>query len=218
MDDPFVEELLERLEPLGALRARRKFGGLGLYCDEVFLGLVADGVLYFRVDEESVGAFEVAGMEPFRPFEDKPPMKAYWEVPLEVLERPQRLVEWARGALAAGQRRDAAKRSKASRKRKQADPGATPVRRLLNLGPKSASWLEQVGIRTRADLERIGSVAAYLEVRDAGLESSLNLLWALEGALLDVRWDRLPPPVKEDLRLRAGLADKRKRAGRGRRS
>jgi DNA transformation protein len=218
VDAPFVEELLERLAPLGALRARRMFGGVGLYCDEVFFGLVADGVLYFRVDEESVGAFEAAGMEPFRPFEDKPPMKAYWEVPLEVQERPQRLAEWAREALAAARRRDAAKRRKASRKRPKADPGATPVRKLLNLGPRSAEWLEQVGIRTRADLERVGSVAAYRKVRDAGLESSLNLLWALEGALLEVRWDRLPPPVKEDLRLRAGLGDTRKRAGRGRRS
>ena len=211
MDDPFVEELMERLDPLGALRARRMFGGVGLYCDEVFFGLVADGVLYFRVDEQSVGAFQAAGMEPFRPFQDKPPMKAYWEVPLEVQERPERLVAWAREALEAARRRDAAKRRKASRKRKQADPGKTPVRKLLNLGPKSAEWLEQVGIRTRADLERVGSVAAYRKVRDAGLDSSLNLLWALEGALLEVRWDRLPPPVKEDLRLRAGLGDKRRR-------
>jgi DNA transformation protein len=211
VDDSFVEELLERMEPLGELRARRMFGGVGLYCDEVFFGLVADGVLYFRVDEASVAAYEAAGMEPFRPFEDKPPMKTYYEVPLEVQERPQRLVEWAREALGAAQRRDVAKRKKASRKGAPADPGKTPVRKLLNLGPKSAAWLEQVGIRTRADLERVGSVAAYRKVRDAGLESSLNLLWALEGALLDLRWDRLPPPVKEDLRLRAGLGGKRKR-------
>jgi len=52
MDDPFVEEILERMAPLGALRARRMFGGVGLYCDDVFFGLVATaGSTYVQVEE-----------------------------------------------------------------------------------------------------------------------------------------------------------------------
>ena len=75
---------------------------------------------------------------------------------------------------------------------------------LPNLGPTSAGWLRDVGIETYDDLERLGSVRAFLLV-DASREGvSLNLLYALEGALRDVRWDLLPPDLRADLRRRAG--------------
>ena len=75
---------------------------------------------------------------------------------------------------------------------------------LLNLGPTSSGWLRDVGIETYEDLERLGSVQAFLLV-DASREGvSLNLLWALEGALRDVRWDLLPPEVRAELRRQVG--------------
>ena len=55
--------------------------------------------------------------------------------------------------------------------------------KLRNIGPKSAAWLRQVGLRTRADLEGVGAVEAFMRVKRAGFKPSLNLLYALEGAL-----------------------------------
>ena len=75
---------------------------------------------------------------------------------------------------------------------------------LLNLGPTSAGWLRDVGIETYDDLERLGSVQAFLLVDSSREGVSLNLLWALEGALRDVRWDRLPPEVRAALRRQVG--------------
>ena len=75
---------------------------------------------------------------------------------------------------------------------------------LPNLGPTSAGWLRDVGVETSDDLERLGSVAAFLLVDASREGTSLNLLYALEGALQDVRWDRLPPQVREDLRRQVG--------------
>ena len=40
-------------------------------------------------------------------------------------------------------------------------------------------------------------------MRALGLRPSLNLLYALEGALMDLRWNLLPADVKE--RLKAGV-------------
>ena len=77
---------------------------------------------------------------------------------------------------------------------------------LLNLGPTSAGWLRDVGIETYDDLERLGSVQAFLLVDGSREGVSLNLLWALEGALRDVRWDRLPVEVRAELRRQAGRA------------
>jgi DNA transformation protein len=46
----------------------------------------------------------------------------------------------------------------------------------------------------------VGSVEAYQRVVQAGGHASLNLLWALEGALLDLDWRQLPEDRKEELR------------------
>jgi len=75
---------------------------------------------------------------------------------------------------------------------------------LLNLGPRSEQWLTAVGITTYDELERLGSVQAYLRVREVFPAASANLLYALEGALLDVRWDLLPVELRDRLRHAAG--------------
>ena len=75
---------------------------------------------------------------------------------------------------------------------------------LLNLGPTSAGWLRDVGVETYDDLERLGSVQAFLLVDGSREGVSLTLLYALEGALRDVRWDRLPDGVPEELRRQVG--------------
>lgn len=71
--------------------------------------------------------------------------------------------------------------------------------KLRNLGPKSAAWLRQVGLRTRADLEAAGTVDAFMRVKRAGFKPSMNLLYALEGALLDCHWQEVPQARREQL-------------------
>jgi DNA transformation protein and related proteins len=59
---------------------------------------------------------------------------------------------------------------------------------LPNLGPKSQRMLALAGITTLAQLRELGSVAAYARAKQAGGNVSLNLLWALEGALTGLPW------------------------------
>ena len=66
--------------------------------------------------------------------------------------------------------------------------------KLRNIGPKSAAWLRQVGLRTREDLAEAGTVEAYMRVRRAGFKPGLNLLYAIEGALNDCHWQQVPEP------------------------
>jgi hypothetical protein len=75
-----------------------------------------------------------------------------------------------------------------------------PIEELVGIGPKSAGWLRGIGIRTRADLERIGVIDAFRQVRAAGHPASFNLLWALQGALQEIHWTMVPPKVRDDLR------------------
>ena len=71
--------------------------------------------------------------------------------------------------------------------------------KLRNIGPKSAAWLRQVGLRTQEDLESVGAVEAFIRVKRAGFRPSLNLLYALEGALLDCHWQQLPEARRGEL-------------------
>ena len=60
----------------------------------------------------------------------------------------------------------------------------TPMK-LRNIGPKSAAWLRQVGLHTPEELAEAGPIEAFMRVKRAGFKPSLNLLYALEGALRD---------------------------------
>jgi len=68
----------------------------------------------------------------------------------------------------------------------------TAAPKLRNIGPKSAAWLRQVGLRTYDDIAAAGAVDAFLRVKRAGFRPSLNLLYALEGALADCHWQEVP--------------------------
>jgi len=79
--------------------------------------------------------------------------------------------------------------------------------KIRNVGPKSAAWLRQVGVRTQEDLARLGAVEAFMKVKRAGFRPSLNLLYALEGALVDCHWADLPDERKSALLLAADAAE-----------
>lgn len=91
----------EQIALIKPVVARPMFGGVGLYVEGWFIGLLDDDTLYFKVDSESERDYLKAGMEPFRPFgEGTRPMR-YYEVPAEVLEDPFELEVWLAKALEA---------------------------------------------------------------------------------------------------------------------
>ena len=71
--------------------------------------------------------------------------------------------------------------------------------KMRNIGPKSAAWLRQVGLRSLEDIAAIGTVDAFMKVRRAGFKPSLNLLYALEGALQNCHWQEVPEARRSEL-------------------
>jgi DNA transformation protein len=75
---------------------------------------------------------------------------------------------------------------------------------LRNIGPKSATLLRAAGIDSTKDLREIGAVAAYRRLRFVEPRTvSLNMLWALHGALTDRDWRDIPPEERDHLRADA---------------
>ncbi|HEX6016787.1 MAG TPA: TfoX/Sxy family protein [Burkholderiaceae bacterium] len=100
---PFVSHCLDLLAPLGSVRARRMFGGHGLYVDDLFVALIADERLYMKTDASSQPAFERAGCSPFAySRRDRSAVTlGYWSAPDEALDSPRAMAPWARLSLAA---------------------------------------------------------------------------------------------------------------------
>jgi hypothetical protein len=78
--------------------------------------------------------------------------------------------------------------------------------KLRNIGPKSMAWLRQTGVRSLDDLKAVGALAAFVRVKRAGFKPSLNLLYALEGAILDCHWQEIPEARRADLIVDAEAA------------
>ena len=95
----FRDFVLDQLSDVPALSARAMFGGLGLYSGDVFFGLVASDVLYFKVDASTRPSFEAGGSGPFRPYGGEAVMSSYYNVPIDVLEHAPTLIVWARRAI-----------------------------------------------------------------------------------------------------------------------
>jgi DNA transformation protein len=100
------------------------------------------------------------------------------------------LGSWVR---AAAEARHVAAAAKASRPPKpirvgNSNKAGSGWEALSGLGPKSQQMLKAAGIGSAAQLRKLGAVKAYAQVKAHSPRASLNLLWALEGALTGLHW------------------------------
>lgn len=77
---------------------------------------------------------------------------------------------------------------------------------LPNLGKASANMLASAGIETPEQLAKLGSIASFIAVKSACINEqksipSLNLLWAIEGALTDRHWQDIAKNERTSLLL-----------------
>ncbi len=96
----FVEFVLDQLSEITGVRAQAMFGGTGLYCNDVFFGIIHRDVFYLKVNDDTRAVFQRAGMKPFKPYAGQAMTMGYYEVPLAVLENPPDLAVWAKRAVA----------------------------------------------------------------------------------------------------------------------
>ena len=105
VSEQYLDYVVDQLSCVGDIAAKRMFGGVGLYHDEFFFGLIANDVLFFKVDDVNRPAYEAAGAEPFKPYGDESYSMSYYQVPVDVLEDVDKLREWAKGAVSAAKRK-----------------------------------------------------------------------------------------------------------------
>ena len=71
---------------------------------------------------------------------------------------------------------------------------------LKNIGAKSAERIVAVGVTDVETLRDLGPAVTFHRVKTAfPNDISLNLLWALQGALMDIHWHCVPSDLKRQL-------------------
>ena len=101
----FAAEVVDRLQRVvSGLRARRMFGGVGLYSGELFFGIVAFDRLWFKVDDDNRPDYKSRSMQAFQPFADRPMSMSYFEVPADVWDDAAELRVWAMRSVAVARR------------------------------------------------------------------------------------------------------------------
>ena len=68
-----------------------------------------------------------------------------------------------------------------------------------NIGRTLAQKLVQAEIHTAEQLISSGSRNAFLRIRAVDPEACIDMLYALEGAVQNIRWHQLDSGTKEDL-------------------
>jgi DNA transformation protein len=112
VSEQYLDYVVDQLACIGPITAKKMFGGVGLYRDGVFFGLIAGDVLYFKVDDENRALYVSAGAKPFQPYGDDSYSISYYVVPADVLEDFDQLRAWARGSVAAAERKGERKKQK----------------------------------------------------------------------------------------------------------
>jgi DNA transformation protein len=84
----------------GPVTLRRFFGGEGIYCGAVMIGMVFDDTIYFKTDPQSRKAFDAEACQPFTFYKGKELVVTTWlALPERLYDDPDELADWARSAL-----------------------------------------------------------------------------------------------------------------------
>ena len=109
----FAAHIVDLLDPFGPCEARPMFGGFGIFHQGLMFGLIADGNLYLKADDDSRGMFEAEGSDAFSYYKKaKRYQLSYYLAPEAFFEDPEACLYWARMAFDAALRNPARTRKK----------------------------------------------------------------------------------------------------------
>ena len=107
-----LSTVLHLLSGLGVLRQRKMFGGVYIYCDDVFIATVHDDTLYFKANASTAAEFVARGLPLFSyPKDGGVATLQYYQAPAEVFSGRAQMELWAEKALLAA-KQDAASKSR----------------------------------------------------------------------------------------------------------
>ena len=115
------DDVFELFHGIVPVELKRMFGGLGIRSEGTFFGLVLDGELFLKVDDETRPFFEAHGSTPFL-YEKKTGQQvvmSYYRLPLDAYDERDLFQECVRNSLSTARRALAIQRPKLAKTSKQ---------------------------------------------------------------------------------------------------
>lgn len=166
------------------------FGGFGIFSGDIMFALVVKDELHIRADKQKAKLFTKQGMSPYvyhkRGF---PVVTKYFAVKNEQWQSTDTIFELAQEALTQ------ARADKVHQQREHVDR----LKDLPNLRLGTERMLKRAGIESVEALKQRGSLEAFKAIRAFNEEVTVELLWALEGAIEGKHWSVIPQSRREEL-------------------
>jgi DNA transformation protein and related proteins len=103
-DTPLLNTVLDLMSGMGVLRQRKMFGGVYVYCDDLFIATIHDETLYFKANASTAAEFVARGLPMFSyPKGGGTATLQYYQAPPEVFTGKTAMRHWAAKALLAAQ-------------------------------------------------------------------------------------------------------------------
>ncbi|EGA68507.1 hypothetical protein VISI1226_09274 [Vibrio sinaloensis DSM 21326] len=191
MDKPILKDSMRLFEQLGQIKSRSMFGGFGIFADETMFALVVNDKLHVRADAQLTQQFKALELEPYvykkRGF---PVVTKYFALSDEWVADSKRTLQVAQQALNAAK----------EEKKIQSKAKPNRLKDLPNLRLATERMLKKAGIDDVESLEQAGAVNAYKAIQSThSAEVSVELLWALEGAINGTHWSVIPQARRQEL-------------------
>ncbi len=113
IEKEFVNYIVDLMQLIGPVYAKGMFGGHGIFLGDLMFALVADSILYLKVDKEVINEFEEKGLGAFTyNRKDRKFKMSYYQAPEEALEDVEEMKVWANKAYGVALRAASKKRKK----------------------------------------------------------------------------------------------------------
>ena len=191
MDKPILKESLRLFNCFDNVKSRSMFGGFGIFAGETMFALVVNDKLHLRANAKNEQEFKKAGLQPYiykkRGF---PVVTKHYAIPEEWWNEAGKIIEQATRSL------DAAKVDKETKEKASPDR----IKDLPNLRLANERMLKKAGICTVDELLEAGSINAFKALQTSHQGTvSIELLWALEGAISGKHWSVIPKDRRSEL-------------------
>ncbi len=99
VSNDFLEYVLDQLSDWGNVHVKRMFGGAALYQDELAFGMIADDIVYLKVDDTNRNKYIQEGSLQLKPFKNNATVLSFYNVPPDIFEDSNQFIIWAKEAL-----------------------------------------------------------------------------------------------------------------------
>ena len=99
VSNDFTQFVLDQLSGWGKVSINKMFGCVALYKDNFAFGIIADDVVYLKVDDSNKTKFIESGSVQLKPFKSNATVLSFYNIPADILEDSDAFIRWAKEAL-----------------------------------------------------------------------------------------------------------------------